>query len=179
MIDMFRVVPEPRNVAPAREIGEPEPRLMRHGQQQPAGGERGEAREKALRRRKMLEHLRGEDEIEALTLRRKAEDVRLPESERRVARARLGDRRGPEIDAEIAVKRDAALCQAFEEKPLAAAEIENAARRAGADRFCELVVKCAEAQALKRVAVLIFSPVPLGGVAPDGGVCDHDRCPLV
>jgi hypothetical protein len=26
---------------------------------------------------------------------------------------------------------------------------------------------------------LIFSPVPLGGVPPDGGLCDHAWCPLV
>lgn len=179
MIDMFRMIAEARDVAPAREIGEPEPRLMRDGEQKPTGRKRRKARQESLRRRQVLQHLGGEDEIEAPAVRGIAEDVRLPESERRVARARLGDRRGPEIDAEIAVKRDAALCQAFEEKALAAAEIENAARRAGADRFCELVVKCAEAQALKRVAVLIFSPVPLGGVPPDGGLCDHAWCPLV
>ncbi len=178
MIDMLRMIAEPRNVASAREVGEPEPRLMRHGQQEPAGRKRRKARKEPLRRRQMLQHLRSEDEIEALTLRRKAEDIRLPESERWVARARLGDRRAAEIDAEIAFKRDAAFDQRAHEEALAAAEIENAPRRAGVDRFGERIVKSAEAQALKRIAVCVFSPVSFGGVAPDGGVCDHDRCPL-
>ena len=173
------MIAEARDIAPAREIGEPEPRLMRHAQQEPAGGERGEARQEARRRGKMLQHLRGEDEIEALTLRRKAEDIRIPEIERGMAGARLGDRRAAEIDAEITVKRDAALDQTIEEKTLAAAEVENAARRAGADRFRKPVVKGAEAQALKRIAVFVFSAVSPGGVAPDGGVCGHAGCPLV
>ena len=179
MIDMFRMIAEARDVAPAREIHKPEPRLMRHGQQEPAGAKRDEAREEPLGRRQVLKHLRGEDEIEALSLRRKADDVRLPEGERGVTRARLGDRRAPEIDAEIAVKQGAAFDQAAHEKALAAAEVENAPRRAGVDRFGKLVVKRAEAQALKRIAVCVFSPVSLGGVAPDGGVCGHARGPLV
>ena len=93
----------------------------------------------------MLEHLRGEDEIEALSVRRKAEDVRLPEGEPGMARSRLGDRRRPEIDAEIPLKRDAARDQAVEKKGFAAAEVEKALRRAGADGLRKLVVKGPEA----------------------------------
>jgi len=77
----------------------------------------------------MLQNLRGEDEIVAPSIRREAEDVRLLKGEPRVARARLGDRVGAEIDADIAPKRNPALKQFVEKKRLAAAEIENARGR--------------------------------------------------
>lgn len=128
MIDVLGMIAEAREVAPASKVHQAEPGLVRHGEEKMAGADLDETGEITFRVRQMLEHLRGEHEVEAGALRRKREDVARFEREARMAGARLGDGVGAEIDADIAFEGDAAREQPVEQERLAAPEIENARR---------------------------------------------------
>ena len=76
VIDVLGMVAKPDDIAATREIGELEPGLVRHGQQELAGAERYQALKRALRFEQVFEDFQRHDEIIVAVVKLRIEQVR-------------------------------------------------------------------------------------------------------
>mmetsp|Transcript_8228 Transcript_8228/g.10723 ORF Transcript_8228/g.10723 Transcript_8228/m.10723 type:complete len:227 (+) Transcript_8228:195-875(+) len=129
VIDVFRMIAKPDQIAAAHQVHHLEPRLVRDRQQQIFIGQRDQTLQRLFWLEQMLEHLQRHHGVIAFAIKLWVEQIGFLKTRVRPAAARFGQCIGAQIQAFIIGQRNITRIQHVENVALTATEIQNIGRR--------------------------------------------------